>query len=45
MPLYRTWRPYGESNHRFTTDRAVVAEMTAQGWVDEGVAMCVAQGG
>jgi hypothetical protein len=41
VPLYRVWRPFGESNHRFTTDRAVVNEMTAKGWVDEGPAMCV----
>ena len=41
VPLYRVWRPFGDSNHRFTTDRAVVNEMTAKGWVDEGAAMCV----
>jgi hypothetical protein len=41
VPLYRVWRPFGDSNHRFTTDRAVVATMVAQGWVDEGPAMCV----
>ena len=41
IPLYRVWKPFGESNHRFTTERAVVEEMTAKGWVDEGVAMCV----
>jgi hypothetical protein len=40
-PLYRVWRPFGESRHRFTTERAVVAEQTAQGWVDEGPVMCV----
>ena len=44
VPLYRAWRPFGDSNHRFTTDRTVIAQMTAKGWVDEGVAMCVAQG-
>jgi serine protease len=44
VPLYRAWRPFGDSNHRFTTDRAVIAQMTAKGWIDEGVAMCVAQG-
>ena len=44
VPLYRAWRPFGDSNHRFTTDRAVIAQMTAKGWTDEGVAMCVAQG-
>jgi hypothetical protein len=41
IPLYRAWRPFGDSSHRFTTDRAVVAEMTAKGWIDEGIAMCV----
>jgi serine protease len=41
VPLYRAWRPFGDSNHRFTTDRAVIAQMVAQGWVDEGAAMCV----
>lgn len=40
-PLYRVWKPFGESNHRFTTELAVVAEMEAKGWVNEGVAMCV----
>jgi hypothetical protein len=44
IPLYRAWRPFGDSNHRFATDRAVVAEMTAKGWIDEGVAMCVTAG-
>ena len=42
VPLYRVWRPFGDSNHRFTTDHAIVAEMVAKGWVDEGMAMCVA---
>jgi hypothetical protein len=41
VPLYRAWRPFGDSNHRFTTERAVIAAMVAQGWVDEGPAMCV----
>jgi len=41
IPLYRVWKPFGEPNHRFTTERAVVEEMTAKGWVDEGIAMCV----
>ena len=41
IPLYRVWRPFGDSNHRFTTDRAVVDAMVAKGWVDEGAAMCV----
>ncbi|MFO1303362.1 MAG: hypothetical protein U1F54_06500 [Burkholderiales bacterium] len=41
IPLYRVWRPFGDSNHRFTTDRAVVDAMVAKGWIDEGAAMCV----
>jgi hypothetical protein len=41
VPLYRMWRPFGDSNHRFATDRAVVTEMVGKGWVDEGPAMCV----
>lgn len=41
IPLFRVWKAFGDSNHRFTTDPAVVDEMKAKGWVDEGVAMCV----
>lgn len=43
-PLYRTWRPFGVSHHRFTTDVTVVGAMTARGWLAEGVAMCVRAG-
>jgi hypothetical protein len=41
VPLYRLWRPFGDSNHRFTTERSVVSEMVARGWVEEGATMCV----
>jgi hypothetical protein len=41
LPLYRIWRPFGVSNHRFTTERSIVDEMKGRGWVDEGIAMCV----
>lgn len=41
VPLYRVWRPFGDSNHRFTTNRTVVNEMASKGWIDEGSAMCV----
>jgi hypothetical protein len=41
VPLLRVWRPFGESNHRFTTDPAIVTQMVARGWVAEGTAMCV----
>jgi hypothetical protein len=41
VPLYRVWKAFGDSNHRFTTSRAVVAHMLSRGWIDEGPAMCV----
>ncbi|MEO8751538.1 MAG: hypothetical protein ABI624_02540 [Casimicrobiaceae bacterium] len=41
VPLYRVWRPFGDSNHRFTTERTVVNEMVQKGWIDEGPSMCV----
>jgi len=41
LALHRLWRPWGESNHRFTTDGAVVEQMQAKGWIHEGVRMCV----
>jgi len=41
-PLYRVWRPFGESRHRFTVEPAIVDDMARQGWVDEGPVMCVA---
>ena len=40
-PLYRVWRPFGDSNHRFTTKLSIVDAMKAQGWVVEGLAMCL----
>jgi mono/diheme cytochrome c family protein len=30
-----------DSNHRLTTNRAAIDSLVAQGWVDEGVVMCV----
>jgi hypothetical protein len=41
VPLHRIWRPFGVSNHRFTTDPAIVAATVARGWVHEGPVMCV----
>jgi hypothetical protein len=47
MPLYRLFnRAYEiagktDSNHRYTTEAAVVAEMVAKGWKDEKIVMCV----
>jgi hypothetical protein len=43
-PLYRLFNnrvQQNDSNHRFTTETAIVAEMVAKGWVNEGPAMCV----
>ncbi|MBZ4192872.1 MAG: SBBP repeat-containing protein [Candidatus Contendobacter sp.] len=43
-PVYRLYNngyPAKDSNHRYTTDLGVAADMKAQGWTDEGVKMCV----
>ncbi len=46
-PLYRLYNRAGEPgrdrdpNHRYTTDINIHAEMQAQGWVSEGVHMCM----
>jgi len=42
-PLFRVYNAGkgGAANHRYTTDAAVVTGMVAQGWIDEGVAMCL----
>lgn len=45
IELHRLWKPFGESNHRFATDLAIVEEMKAKGWTHEGVAMCVKKPG
>jgi hypothetical protein len=45
VPLIRIWRPFGDSNHRFTTDPAIAAQMAAKGWTVEGPAMCVRRPG
>ena len=45
VPVYRLWNQRADSNHRYTTDRAIRDEMVAKGWKAEGygpdpVAMC-----
>ena len=42
-PLYRAYNngKGGTPNHRYSTDIAIIASMVAQGWVSEGVTMCV----
>lgn len=44
-PLYRIYNngAYGAPAHRFTTRTEIVAAMTSQGWVSEGVVMCVGE--
>ena len=43
-PLYRAyndrWRE-NDSNHRFSTEPGVIQQMVQQGWIDEGIVMCV----
>jgi hypothetical protein len=44
-PVYRLWNQRADSNHRYTTDPAIKAQMIARGYVAEGVgpdsvAMC-----
>jgi len=44
-PVYRLWNQRTDSNHRYTTDPAIKAQMVARGYVAEGygpdaVAMC-----
>ena len=41
QPLYRAWRPFGDSEHRYSTKPTIIDQMVAQGWVSEGPVMCV----
>ena len=43
QPLFRAFNNGvgGDPNHRYATDHTVIDTMVAQGWVDEGAAMCV----
>jgi glucose/arabinose dehydrogenase len=48
VPVYRVWNRRADSNHRYTTDRALRDTMVAQGYVAEGygpdaVVMCAPQ--
>lgn len=43
-PLYRVYNNrwmYNDSNHRFVTDSIIYQQMADQGWVQEGLVMCV----
>lgn len=50
MPVYRLWNARADTNHRYTTDRALWQHMRDVGWVAEGygadqVIMCAPPGG
>ncbi len=36
IPVYRVWDNRADSNHRYTVDRNLRAQMVAQGWMAEG---------
>ena len=36
VPVHRLWNSRADSNHRYTTDMSVVAQMLAKGYVQEG---------
>jgi serine protease len=43
-PLYRLYNNrwlYNDSNHRFVSRQDLREKMASQGWIDEGVAMCL----
>lgn len=43
LPVYRFYNngyPSKDSNHRYTIDTGVAADMKAKGWTDEGIKMC-----
>lgn len=40
QPVSRFFRPQGDPNHRYTTNEAVKADMTARGWIPEGATWC-----
>jgi len=50
LPVYRLWNQRFDSNHRFTTDPVVKAQMVSRGYVAEGygpdsVSMCASSAG
>jgi hypothetical protein len=50
IPVYRLWNQRADSNHRYTTDLAIKAQMLAHGYVAEGygpdaVIMCAPKSG
>ena len=40
VAIYRFWNRRSDSNHRYTTDPTVAAEMRKRGWGEEESAMC-----
>lgn len=47
VPVYRAYNNGSvrgvDSNHRLTTNRTSIDQVTARGWIDEGIAMCAPQ--
>lgn len=46
LPVYRLWNNRTDTNHRYTMNESVRAEMIQRGWISEGygpggVAICV----
>lgn len=44
LPIYRAYNNQASGNHRFTTVYSNIQDLVAQGWRNEGVAMCGAGG-
>ena len=49
VPVFRVWDNRADSNHRYTTDWSIRAQMLAKGWIAEGygpdpVIMCAPRG-
>ena len=38
--VYRFWNRRADSNHRYTTDSSVAAQMRNKGWAEEAISMC-----
>ena len=38
--VYRFWNRRADSNHRYTTDSFVAAQMRNKGWAEEAISMC-----
>jgi len=39
--LYNNRAQFGDSNHRYTLNQQIIADMVREGWILEGLAMCI----